>query len=236
MGGLDTPFAEGDQHDATAIRFPASRFSVRGIAHCVQAALADDAKDLKGTWQVISLEANGEDKPAEEFKGWKFVFEGDQGWLIKPEETSPKFKFKLDAAKATKTIDLIVQEGDDKGKVAPGIYELDKDRLHYASTSSVIRPTDRRNSRRRTKMARVSRSWSGSRTSRAAYKSAIWATHRSEQAKRVALIAVPLAECHRVAVIPRPDAPRRWLAVERDLSRCSPAADCRPSRFASLGR
>ena len=99
------------------------------VLAAAQAALADDAKNLIGTWNIISLEANGESKPAEEFKGWKFVFEGDQGWIVKPEETSPKFKFKLDAAKDPKTIDLIVQEGDDKGKVVPGIYALEEGRL-----------------------------------------------------------------------------------------------------------
>jgi uncharacterized protein (TIGR03067 family) len=87
-----------------------------------QIALGDDAKDLQGTWRIVSLEANGENKPPDEFKGWRFVFEGDQGWLVKPEETGQRFKFKLDAAKAPKTIDLIVQEGNDNGKIAPGIY------------------------------------------------------------------------------------------------------------------
>ena len=99
------------------------------VLAAAQAVLADDAKDLQGTWQVVSLEANGENKAADEFKGWKFVFEGEEGWLVKPEETSQKFKFTLDAAKAPKTIDLIVQDGDDKGKVAPGIYGFNKGQL-----------------------------------------------------------------------------------------------------------
>lgn len=100
------------------------------VLSLARAAIADDAKDLQGTWRVVSLEANGENKPADEIKGWKFVFEGDQGWLIKPEETDQKkFKFRLDAAKTPKTIDLIVQEGDDKGKVAPGIYGFDNGQL-----------------------------------------------------------------------------------------------------------
>ena len=131
-----------------------------------QAALADDAKDLQGTWQIVSLEANGENKPAEEFKGWKFVFEGDQGRLIKPEETSQKFKFKLDAAKAPKTIDLIVQEGDDKGKVAPGFTGLAAVNCACASTSSATCLTDPWNSRPGLETARASRCWSGSRITR----------------------------------------------------------------------
>lgn len=104
-----------------------SLFTMMFVA--TQTAMADDAKDLQGTWRVVSLEANGESKPPEEFEGWKFVFEGDQAWLIKPEETGPKLKFKLDADKNPKTIDLIVQEGDDRGKVAPGIYGLKDGKL-----------------------------------------------------------------------------------------------------------
>ena len=99
------------------------------VLTAAQAARGDDAKDLQGTWKFVNLEANGEDKPAEEFKGWKFVVEGDQAWVVKPEETGKKCKFKLDAAKAPKTIDLIVLEGDDNGKVAPGIYGLKNGQL-----------------------------------------------------------------------------------------------------------
>ena len=99
------------------------------VLAAAQAVLADDAKDLQGTWQVVSLEANGENKPADEIQGWKFVFEGDQAWLIKPEETGPKFKFSLDAAKAPKSIDLTLQEGDDKGKTVLGIYGLNDGQL-----------------------------------------------------------------------------------------------------------
>lgn len=110
-----------------AFLFVGSLFTV--VFAAAQIALADDAMDLQGTWQVMSLEANGENKPADEFKGWKFVFDGDQAWIVKPEQTTDKCKFKLDAAKAPKTIDLIVQEGDDKGKVAPGIYGFEKGQL-----------------------------------------------------------------------------------------------------------
>ncbi len=110
-----------------AILLAGSLFTMVFVA--ARAAMADDAKDLQGTWRIVSLEANGESKAPGEFEGWKFVFEGDQAWHIKPEETGPKLRFKLDAARKPKTIDLIVQEGDDKGKVAPGIYELDRDRL-----------------------------------------------------------------------------------------------------------
>lgn len=89
----------------------------------------DDARGLQGTWQVVELEANGAKKSAEEIQGWKVVFEGDELWLVKPDGTDPKLRFKRDSARHPGTIDLIVQEGKDKGKVAPGIYARDNGRL-----------------------------------------------------------------------------------------------------------
>lgn len=90
---------------------------------------SNDAKDLQGTWQVIDLEANGEKKPAEEAGELKIVFQDDKIWVVKPTGAEPKLKFKLDPGKNPKNIDLIVQEGKDKGKVAPGIYSLEKGKL-----------------------------------------------------------------------------------------------------------
>jgi uncharacterized protein (TIGR03067 family) len=94
-----------------------------GIAWSQQ-TISGDAGNLQGTWQVVDLEANGEKKPAEEIQGWKLTFKNDELWLDKPTGSDPKLKFKLDAAQSPKRIDLIVQEGKDKGRVAPGIYAL----------------------------------------------------------------------------------------------------------------
>ena len=68
----------------SAFLFVASLLTV--VSSAAQPARGDDAKDLQGTWKFVNLEANGE-KKAEEFKGWKFVVEGDQAWVVKPEET-----------------------------------------------------------------------------------------------------------------------------------------------------
>jgi uncharacterized protein (TIGR03067 family) len=88
-----------------------------------------DARDLQGTWQIVDLEANGAKKPAEEIQGWKIIFEDDELWVVKPSGADPKLKFKLDPTKDPKTIELVVQEGKDKGKVAPGIYALGNGQL-----------------------------------------------------------------------------------------------------------
>ena len=46
-----------------------------------------------------------------------------------PEGEGRKSKFKLDSSKTPKAIDLIPQDGPGKGKVAAGIYSLEKGQL-----------------------------------------------------------------------------------------------------------
>jgi uncharacterized protein (TIGR03067 family) len=91
--------------------------------------VSGDVKNLQGTWRFVALEANVSKKPAEETQGWKVIFRGDEMWVVKPTGTDPKLMFKLDPIKDSKTIDLIVQEGKDKGKVAPGIYTFGNSQL-----------------------------------------------------------------------------------------------------------
>lgn len=104
-------------------------FLVTTIVAVAEEKACNDAQILQGTWQVTALEANGEKKPAGDFEGWKIVFKGDVFWVEKPTSSDPKLKFKLDPGKKPKTIDLIVQEEKDKGKVAPGIYALENGKL-----------------------------------------------------------------------------------------------------------
>lgn len=84
----------------------------------------DDAKTLQGTWQAVSLEADGEARPDEEVKELQIVFKGDEIYAVKPKGEDPHLKFKLAPDKTPKTIDLTLIEGADKGKTAAGIYSL----------------------------------------------------------------------------------------------------------------
>ena len=88
-----------------------------------------DNKALQGTWQAVSAEGNGEARPEDEAKELKVVFEGDEVFAVKPTGEEPRVKFKLDASKKPKTIDLISIEGPDKGKTAAGIYSLKNGQL-----------------------------------------------------------------------------------------------------------
>jgi uncharacterized protein (TIGR03067 family) len=97
-------------------------------------AIADDKttvdnKTLQGTWQAVSLEGNGEARPDDEAKELQIVFKGDEIFAVKAKGEEPHLKFKLAPGKSPKAIDLIVLEGDDKGKTAAGIYCLKDGRL-----------------------------------------------------------------------------------------------------------
>jgi uncharacterized protein (TIGR03067 family) len=90
---------------------------------------ANDTKELQGVWQAVSLEANGEARPDDEAKELQIVFKGDAVFAVKAKREEPHLKFKLDARKTPKTIDLIPIDGSDKGKTAAGIYSLKDGRL-----------------------------------------------------------------------------------------------------------
>jgi len=90
---------------------------------------AKDTKELQGSWQAVSLEANGEARPDDEAKELQIVFKGDEIFAVKPTGEEPHLKFKLDPGKTPKAIDLIHIEGSDKGKTAAGIYCLKDGRL-----------------------------------------------------------------------------------------------------------
>jgi uncharacterized protein (TIGR03067 family) len=109
--------------------FPLVGFLLMSSLSVANEPVSGDVKRLQGSWRFVALEANGEKKPAEETQGWKVIFKGDEMWVVKPEGTDPKLKFKLDPTKEPKTIDLIVQEGKDKGEVAPGIYAFSNGQL-----------------------------------------------------------------------------------------------------------
>jgi uncharacterized protein (TIGR03067 family) len=110
-----------------------------GCALCLRASLADDAKPpqaaddaklLKGNWNVVALESEGRKAPAAALKGMRWSFAGSEVQFADPgEEAGGKSSVKLDTSKSPKHIDLVGLEGPQKGKTVQGIYKLEKDRL-----------------------------------------------------------------------------------------------------------
>jgi uncharacterized protein (TIGR03067 family) len=109
-----------------------------------QDAIKKDRKKYEGTWRVTSLEINGNKSSEEDAKKITVVNKADGTWILQvdggkiTEGTS-----EIDPTKNPKTIDFMETEGDNKGKIVLGIYELGDDtrKLCYAGPGRE-RPSD----------------------------------------------------------------------------------------------
>jgi uncharacterized protein (TIGR03067 family) len=81
---------------------------------------------FQGTWRYESIESDGETIPAETFKDWRLVKEGDR-YTFTQGDAVYKGTFKVDVSKTPKTIDITRTEGPEGGMKSAGIYELDGD-------------------------------------------------------------------------------------------------------------
>lgn len=86
-------------------------------------AEAKDAKDIEGTWIVVSAIADG--KENEEIKNDKLIFK-DGKLTIKGEKKEEQATYKLDPAAKPKNLD-VTPEGKDE--IVAAIYKLDGDKL-----------------------------------------------------------------------------------------------------------
>jgi uncharacterized protein (TIGR03067 family) len=83
-------------------------------------------KQLEGTWEQVSLLRDGaKDEPPSKPE---ITFTKNH-LAVKVGDRVEKFALKVDATQKPKTIDLIMDEGPEKGKKALGIYELKGDEL-----------------------------------------------------------------------------------------------------------
>jgi uncharacterized protein (TIGR03067 family) len=93
---------------------------------------ADDApkgdKDLEGAWQETVTVLDGKElKTPSEEKG-ELIIQGDMATVKYPDRTDSD-KFKIDATKTPKAIDITVIEGSGKGTTSLGVYEVKGDEL-----------------------------------------------------------------------------------------------------------
>ncbi|HTU91863.1 MAG TPA: TIGR03067 domain-containing protein [Gemmataceae bacterium] len=98
-------------------------------------AADDDEEKPQGEWLLASIEVHGKSLPAPVGKGGSIVFDKDGKLILKDPGKPDKIgKYKIDASKDPKQIDLIVSK-DEKGKdgvTMQGIYEFDGDKLKMA--------------------------------------------------------------------------------------------------------
>jgi len=100
-----------------------------------QEAIKKDRKKYEGTWRVVSLELNGNKQPEDGAKRFTVVNKGDGTWILQYDgEKVIQGTSEIDPTRKPKTIDFMTTEGDDKGKIVLGIYELGDDtrKLCYA--------------------------------------------------------------------------------------------------------
>src|SRR5438309_5414462 len=91
---------------------------------CLLAADApkDDAKKeqdkLQGAWKTVSAERNGEKAAPEAAERLRVIFKGDKlSMKDSDQEAREVATFKLDSAAKVKTIDLMLTNGPEKGKI-----------------------------------------------------------------------------------------------------------------------
>ena len=88
-----------------------------------------DLKALAGTWEYMSQTDDGKETDKEKLKGITLTVTAEGKWELKKDDTVIlEGTVKLDPSKKPKAADwTITTEGDLKGKVALGIYDVDKD-------------------------------------------------------------------------------------------------------------
>jgi uncharacterized protein (TIGR03067 family) len=89
-----------------------------------------DLDRLQGTWLAVSFEEEGEVLSAKDVPRTTLTVKKDRYTFVRGPLVI-KGTVKLDPGQKPKAIDRTATEGDCKGKVQLGIYELDKDTLRW---------------------------------------------------------------------------------------------------------
>jgi RNA polymerase sigma-70 factor (ECF subfamily) len=113
---------------------PAARGAFRPAARpVVEDAATKETRLLQGTWQGVDLEFDGKKAPAFEAKDLLMIFEGEDIIMKGVNRPAPPrgrgSRFKLDATRTPKAIDITPRDGQEAGQTAAAIYSLEKDRL-----------------------------------------------------------------------------------------------------------
>jgi uncharacterized protein (TIGR03067 family) len=88
-------------------------------------AVARDRALIEGTWRVVSLVINGDEAKKEDARKLLVVNGADGSWkLVVDGKEIARGTSQIDPAKLPKALDFTPTEGDAKGKLFLGIYEL----------------------------------------------------------------------------------------------------------------
>lgn len=109
------------------------------VACAVLAGETDDVKKLQGEWTLTELVVGGVKVPEKDLAGMKFVFESNKLTIVPPSADTGvvdkrAFTIKLDPAKKPAQVEITALDGEFKGTVSPGIYELKADTLRWCQS------------------------------------------------------------------------------------------------------
>jgi uncharacterized protein (TIGR03067 family) len=106
-------------------------------------ASKQELQRIQGSWQFESLQENGERVSEADLKD-RTIFFGGEAFLVKQgEEFLQAGTQKLDPSKSPKTINAMIAQGDRKGDILLGIYELNGDTFKVCfDTEGEKRPAD----------------------------------------------------------------------------------------------
>lgn len=106
-------------------------------------AVKKDVSQLQGEWSMVSGSADGTAMPEQMLKQMKRVCKGDEVTTTMGSQLFMKAKISIDPSKKPKTIDYHMLDGLTKGKIQPGIYEIEGDTFKSCfAKPGADRPTD----------------------------------------------------------------------------------------------
>lgn len=102
----------------------------------------EELEKFQGTWEFVSLEVDGDQKPDADFKKYTVVFKGDQWIVSEGTNIAAQSTIVLDPTATPKNIDAFPPPG--KGQPIHGIYLLEGDKLTICDRGedNGDRPTD----------------------------------------------------------------------------------------------
>jgi uncharacterized protein (TIGR03067 family) len=88
-----------------------------------------DLDKLQGMWVLVSMQTEGHDVAAEDFKDWTAVYEQNRVTLRAGDRVRRRGIVTLDPSRKPKAINTWDQDGPYEDQTVPGIYELEGDTL-----------------------------------------------------------------------------------------------------------
>ena len=93
-----------------------------------EVAVKKELEKFQGTWTVASMELDGKPLPEENRKKIKLTIKGENFTFDAGDGAEPGL-YKIDPTKEPKELNIVITEGNDKGKIYLVIYKFEGDKM-----------------------------------------------------------------------------------------------------------